>query len=241
MQPDQAVELTPALALTPDAPQHLIEKRRARRIRLLVGGLAAARGVGGHFMLPLIVVVRGTPFLGLVLIKPNEATLAVGGAQASAGRLPWAGLFVAAVVGAVASDALSYALGRTMGEAALNKVTRSRHGHRVAPMIDRSRRMIERRGVIAVAAARPTIVSHGVTPILAGVGGLEAWRFVAAATVGAAVWAATWLGGAALVVDAVRQGPSGFIVGGAVLVGVAVLALAVRECTRRPACLGTAP
>ena len=224
-----------------DQPLRTTELRRARRVAVVVGGLAAVRGVSGHLTLPLIVVVRGIPFLGLVLIRPNEATLAIGGAQASAGRLPWAALFVAAVVGAVASDALSYALGRTLGEAALSKVTSSRHGHRVAPMIERTRRLIERRGMIAVAAARPTIVSHGVTPILAGVGRLDASRFVAAATVGASIWAAVWLGGAALVVDAARRGANGFVVVAVVIVVLAALGLGVRECARRPACLGAAP
>lgn len=213
---------------------------RSRRIRMLVGGLAAVRGVGGHLTIPLLAVVRGTPFLGLVLVRPNEASLAIGGAQASAGRLSWTALLVAAVVGAVASDALSYALGRIFGEAALTKVTASRHGHRVAPMIERTRRMVERRGVIAVALARPTIVSHGVTPILAGVGGLRLSSFVGAATVGATAWAAIWLGGAALVVDAVRRGAGTAVIAVTVAIAAATF-LAIRARARRPTFLGAAP
>lgn len=212
--------------------------RRTPRVKLLLGVLATARGVGGHLILPLLAVVRGTPFLGLVLVKPGEATLAIGSAQASAGTIPWAALFVAAVVGAVASDVLSYALGRTFGEAAVDRITRSRHGHRLSSMLDRSRSLIERRGVFAVAAARPTVISHGVTPVLAGVCGLSPTRFVGAAVVGASLWAAAWLGGAALVIGAVRGGSRGIVfVGIATAFGLAVLA--VRKRNRRAVCLGT--
>lgn len=202
-----------------------------------VSGLAVGRAVGGHLVLPLLVVVRGLPFLGLVLVRPNEATLAIGGAQASAGQLPWALLFVAAVVGAVASDGLSYALGRTAGDAALARLLSHRRGHgRVGRMVERSRQLVERHGSVAVAAARPTIITHGVVPVLAGVARLPAPRFVAASTAGAAVWAAAWLGGVAVVADVVDRG------GGTVLiVAVGVMAVgvgvAVRECLRRPACL----
>lgn len=211
--------------------------RRTRWTVVAVGGLAAGRAVGGHLVLPLLVVLRGLPFLGLVLVRPNEATLAIGGAQASAGQLPWALLFAAAVVGAVASDGLSYLLGRTAGDAALARLSHRRRGHgRMGRMIDRSRQLLERHGVVAVAAARPTVITHGVVPVLAGVARVPALRFVAASTAGAAVWAAAWLGGAAVVADAVHRG------GGTVLVvSVALTAIGagvvVRECLRRPACL----
>lgn len=62
--------------------------RTPARVTLPAAALAA-RAVGGHLTPPLIVLVRGLSLLGLVLIRPTEATLAVGGAQASAGRLPW--------------------------------------------------------------------------------------------------------------------------------------------------------
>lgn len=204
----------------------------------MVGGLVAARAVAGHVTLPLIVVVRGLPFLGLVLVRPNEATLAVGGAQASAGRLPWALLAAAAVIGAVASDALSYAAGRTFGDAALARLTSRRGGHgRIGRAVDWSRRLVERHGVLAVVAARPTVVSHGVVPVLAGVGRLPVGRFLAAAALGAAVWAAAWLGGAAVVADAVRRGRGGVLVVAAVVAVVALAAVSARECLRRPGCL----
>ena len=214
--------------------------RGARWTVVVVSGLAAGRAVGGHLTLPLLVVVRGLPFLGLVLVRPNEATLAIGGTQASAGQLSWALLFVAAVVGAVASDGLSYALGRTAGDAALARLMSHRRGHgRVGRMVERSRRLVERHGVVAVAAARPTIVTHGVVPVLAGVARLPAPRFFAASTAGAAIWAAAWLGGAAVVADVVRRGDATVLVVavGVIAIGVGV---AVRECLRRPACLSHA-
>jgi len=204
---------------------------------IALGGLAAGRAVGGHLVLPLLLVVRGLPFLGLVVVRPNEATLAIGGAQASAGQLPWALLFLAAVVGAVTSDLLSYALGRTAGDAALARLlSHRRGGGRMGRMVDRSRRLVERHGSVAVAAARPTVITHGAVPVLAGVARLPAARFVAASTAGAALWAVMWLGGAAVVTDLVRRGGGAFVAVavGAVAIGVGV---GIRACVRRPACL----
>ena len=204
---------------------------------VVVSALVAGRAVGGHFTLPLLVVVRGLPFLALVLVRPNEATLAIGGAQASAGRLPWTLLFIAAVVGAVVSDALSYALGRTGGEAALYRLMSHGRGHgRLGRIVERSRRLVGRHGVLAVAAARPTIITHGVVPVLAGIARLPAPRFVVASVAGASIWAAVWLGGAVVVADALRGSDRQIIVLAVAMVAVGA-AIAVRECLRRPACL----
>lgn len=213
------------------------QRRPRRRSVVAVSALVAGRALGGHVTLPLLVVVRGLPFLALVLVRPNEATLAIGGAQASAGRLPWTLLFIAAVVGAVASDALSYTLGRTAGEAALHRLmSRGRRHGRLGRIVERSRSLVGRHGVLAVAAARPTVITHGVVPVLAGVARLPAPRFVVASMTGAAIWAAVWLGGAAVVTDALRAGDRQIIVIG-VSMAAAGAALAVRECLRRPACL----
>lgn len=204
---------------------------------IALGGLAAGRAVGGHLVLPLLLVVRGLPFLGLVVVRPNEATLAIGGAQASAGQLPWALLFAAAVVGAVASDGLSYALGRTVGDAALSRLLSHRRGSgRVARMVERSRGLVKHHGTVAVVAARPTVITHGAVPVLAGVARLPAVRFLAASTAGAGIWAAMWLGGTAAVADLVRRGGATFL---AIALGVVAVAVgvAVRECFRRPTCV----
>ncbi len=209
------------VAIAEPQPVPSLPTNRRRNIGVALGAVAAVRAVAGHLALPLFLVVRGVPFLGLVLLRPDEAGLAIGGAQASAGRLPWVPLVVVSIISAVSADVLKYALGRTVGEAALAKLTSHRHGRRMSGMVDRSRRLVDRHGVVAVAAARPTIVGHGVVPILAGIGKLHPARFVAAATVGAVVWVGAWLGGAALVVNVVRQGRGGLVV------GVAAVTLAV--------------
>lgn len=213
--------------------------RTPARVTLL-GTAAVARAVGGHLTLPLIVLVRGLPFLGLVLIRPTEATLAIGGAQASAGRLPWTLLFAAAVVGAVLADLLSYALGRTLGDAALTRFASHRHGHRFAGAIDRSRRGVERHGAIAVALARPTVVGHGVVPVLAGIGRLPVPRYLVASAAGATLWAAAWLGGGVAAAAALRAGErvAAALVAAALVASVAAGVAMV--CHRRPACFGAA-
>ena len=141
-------------------------------------------------------VVRGLPFLGLLLLKPGEATLVVAGAQVRDGRLPLLLVALAAVVGAVSADVLGYLAGRLWGGAALARV-HARAGERGRSALGRVDRTVRDRGWLAVAAARPTVMAQSVVPVLAGAAHMPAGRFVAWATAGASVWAGLWLAGGA--------------------------------------------
>lgn len=168
----------------------------SRLVHVVLGTALGGRAVAGHLALPLIVVVRGLPFLGLLLVKPGEATLVVAGAQVRDGRLPLLLVVVAAVVGALATDVLSYLAGRLWGGAALARI-HARAGTRGQGALDRADRAVRERGGFAVAAARPTVVAHSVVPVLAGAAAMPAGRFVAWAMAGASVWAGLWLAGGA--------------------------------------------
>ncbi len=150
--------------------------------------------IGGHLALPLMVTVRGLPFLGVLLLKPGEPTAILAGAQVRDGRLPLVATIVVAVLGAIAADALGYLAGRLWGEAALTRL--SRHGgHRTERLLERADRLVVERGPLAVVAARPTVVTHGVIPVIAGTAGMPVARFLPAAAVGAILWAVTWVAG----------------------------------------------
>ena len=169
----------------------------------LLGAALAGRALVAHLTLPLLVVLEGSEFLPLLLARPSEATLVIGGAQARNGLIAWPLLVTLAVVGAVASDALSYAAGRRWGERALRRLVRHDRSHRGPSRIGRvaawSERLMARSAPLAVALGRPTVLTHSVTPVLAGTAGLRLRVFLAASTVGALAWVAVWVaGGAAL-------------------------------------------
>lgn len=210
-----------------------VDRGTRRWPALVVTAVAAGRAGVGHLTLPLLLVVRGLPFLALVLVHPNEASLAIGAVQVSRGQLPWAGLLGAAVAGAVVADLVSYLLGRTLGTAALERLLAHRHGRRSTAFVVRAQQAVERRGAVAVALARPTVVTHGAIPVLAGVGKLPVGRFTAASMLGAAVWAGVWSAGGTALATALPGAQTLVVVAAA---AVLVVGVGLAVCHRRPTC-----
>jgi len=204
----------------------------------VLGAALAIRAVLGHLTLPLLVVVQGAGFLPLLIARPSEATLVVGGAQARTGLIAWPLLVLLAVVGAVVSDTLSYAAGRVWGERALRRLAGHGHGEdrgsRVGRLVTWSQRLMARSAPVAVALGRPTVLTHGVTPVLAGTSGVRLPVFLAASTVGAAAWVGLWVaGGVAL--GALWEQSKMLVVAAAVVAAAAGLGGWVL-CRRSPRC-----
>lgn len=204
----------------------------------VLGAALATRAVVGHLTLPLLVVVQGAGFLPLLIARPSEATLVIGGAQARSGLIDWPLLVVLAVVGAVLSDALSYAAGRVWGERAVRRLAGHAHGERRGSRLGRlvtwSQRLMARSAPVAVALGRPTVLTHGITPVLAGTSGVRLPVFLAASTAGAIAWVGLWVaGGAAL--GALWQQSRTLVVAGAVAAAAAGLG-GWALCRRSPRC-----
>ena len=204
----------------------------------VLGAALATRAVVGHLTLPLLVVAQGAGFLPLLIARPSEATLVVGGAQARTGLIAWPLLVVLAVIGAVVSDTLSYAAGRVWGERALRRLAGHAHGEhrssRVGRLATWSQRLMARSAPVAVALGRPTVLTHGVTPVLAGTSGVRLPVFLAASTVGAAVWVGLWVaGGVAL--GALWEQSKTLVVAAAVVAAAAGLG-GWALCRRSPRC-----
>lgn len=202
------------------------------------------RAVAGHLTLPLLLTVRGLPFLGLLLLRPSESTLLVAGAQVRDGRLPLVLAVVAAAIGAVVGDLLGYLAGRLWGSAAVTRLT-GRHTHRAGRLVVRAQDFVRDRGTLAVVAARPMVVAHGIVPVLAGVAGMAVGRFLAAALAGAVVWAAAWIAGGAGLVAAwsALSVPARYAVGVVALAAALAYAgacLIRRSCPRLGGVLGGA-
>lgn len=201
----------------------------ARGLGALAAAVGGGRAVASHLTLPLVVVLRGAAFLPLLLARPSETTLAVGAAQARAGLIDWPVLIGIAVVGAVASDGISYFLGRTLGESALHRLISHRHGGRLARPLGWVRARMDRHGGPVIALARPTVITHGAVPVLAGISGVPPIRFLAWSTIGAGLWAVTWAAGTAALLNAGVRQPAIFVAFAVVAGAGAMYALACRR------------
>lgn len=196
---------------------------------VLLGSALTAQTVAAHLVLPLVPVVKGLPFLTLVALRPTGTTLLVGGAHARSGGLPWPALFAVAVFAAVATDVLSFTAGRWWGSAALRRFGHG-HGRRAVTVVERVQPFVQRRGALVVLLARPSLVTHGTVPVLAGVSGLR-WRaFLPACLVGAVAWASMWLAAGAALGSFVERyaGPVLWSVTGVIVLGAATWWVACR-------------
>ena len=222
---------------TPTPDPDRVPPSRSRWAHGTLAAVLGLRGVIGHLILPLLLTVKGLPFLALVLVKPGEPTALIAGTQVRDGHVPLILTIAALATGAVAGDLLGWLTGRLWGATALARL--SRHGgHRGSRVVGRAQRLLRERGTLAVFAARPTVLSHGVMPALAGAASMPLRRFVPASLAGAVTWAAFWVaGGAGLGAAWSRLAPTSRVILVATIVGVAALyggARLVRRSRRRP-------
>ena len=176
-----------------------VARPRAKRVHLVLGGALAARAVIGHLALPLLAVVRGPAFLVLPILKPSEATLTVGGAIGADQPAFMIGLIAMGTAGGLASDLLSFCAGWVWGERVLEHTHGRLLGKRAGRILARTTDAVSRGGGAAVVLARPTVVAHGIAPIIAGATGFTTARFLRLATLGAFLWAVSFsLGGIAV-------------------------------------------
>lgn len=134
------------------------------------------------FALPAL---ESSAFLGFLF--PGETAVLLGGVAAGQGRLPLAAVVAAGVGGAVLGDAIGFQVGRRWGrrllDSTLGRFVDARH-------LDRSERVLRRRGVWAVFLGRFTAALRVLIPGLAGMAGMRPRRFLAANIAGGAVWGA---------------------------------------------------
>lgn len=216
----------------PEGPDD--EPPRRSLAHILLAGTLGARALAAHLALPLVLTVRGTPFLALLLLRPSEATVVVAGAQVRDGQLRLLVVVATAAAGAVAADLLGYLAGRLWGGVAVARLTRH-GGRRAGRAVSRAQALVRDQGLLAVAAARPTVVTHGVVPVLAGTAGMTLRRFIPASAAGAVVWAAAWVAGGAGLGAGWSALPMEARLGAAAA-AVAGSALYVGACVLRPAC-----
>jgi len=148
--------------------------------------------------------VAGLPFI------PGETALITGAVLAQQGHLNLAAVISAAVGAAVAGATTGYVLGRWRGRQIFEAVL----GRRARKMIDRSEEFFDKHGGKAVFLARFVPILRATVGWIAGIGGMNWWRFMMWNVIGGAAWGigiglAAFYAGKAAVEAAQRYGAIG--------------------------------
>ncbi len=168
------------------------------------------------FALPFL---EASVFLGFVF--PGETALVFGGVLASQGKANLSVLLVLAVVGAIAGDAVGYAIGRRFGAG----LQASWLGQKVGDARWRTtEEFLQRRGGPAVFFGRWTAVLRAMVPSAAGMAKVPYRTFALWNALGGTIWAVACVLGGYLVGDVIGRFVSGF---GYVIATVVILAAAV--------------
>ncbi len=151
------------------------------------------------FLLALVAFSEALVLVGTLV--PGSATLVAVGAAAGALHVPLVPLVIGAMVGAVAGDSLSFALGRHYGPPLL----RSPRLHKHRLWVVRGEQALARWGDLAVFGGRLFPPTRALLPALAGTSVLPVWRFLVADMLSAFVWASLHLGVAAYAIHALHH------------------------------------
>lgn len=131
----------------------------------------------------LILAIAG---LDAVLpVLPGETVVVTGGVLAATGELSLPLIMAAGAAGAFLGDSACYGLGRWWGPGAARMVLRGDRGERAYAWAER---MLERRGMTLIAAARFVPGGRTATTFTAGTTRFRWPRFALAAGLGAVVW-----------------------------------------------------
>jgi undecaprenyl-diphosphatase len=126
----------------------------------------------------LVSALETAIFLGLVL--PGELAVILGGALASRGRVPLAGVVAAGILGPILGDSIGYFLGRRYGR-------RYFRGRRKARW-SRARLWLRRRGASAVFIGRFTAFLRSIVPAAAGAARVPLTKFVPWCVAAGVIW-----------------------------------------------------
>jgi len=192
-----------------------------------------ALGPWAYVLVAAVVLLETS--VGLGLLSPGEAVIAVAGAAAADGTLDPVLLVVVVLGFGVAGDSLSWALGGRYGRGVLPRL-----GRRVGltpARIDRIAERVADDGMWVLVAGRFVGPVRVLAPFLIGTSGVPYRRFLPYDVAGIALWAGAWLA-----IGWVFAGALGAASGWTAPVGLAVLltASAVALAQRRRATPGRA-
>ena len=138
-------------------------------------------------------LVFGVVLLACLAIPlPASVLVLTAGSFAAAGDLPLGSLFIVVATAYIVGDQIAFGFAQKVGPSALSIFERS---DRVAPVLDRSRTLLDRHGSLAVLLSH-TLLSPTCPYVsyLSGAGGLSWKSFTCVAIPGALIWTAIYLG-----------------------------------------------
>jgi membrane protein DedA with SNARE-associated domain len=154
-------------------------------------------GIFFHYVEPFIrdygviavVLILGLESLGLPL--PGETVLIFASIMSARGHLSLEALIVAAWLAAVVGDNIGYIIGRLLGRRLLLKY--GAHIGINSEHFDAVENYFRRHGAVTVAAARFVAGLRQLNGIVAGILGMEWWKFLFFNALGGAVWVLMWV------------------------------------------------
>lgn len=150
--------------------------------------------LGPFALVPLMALAFAETGLLAGFLLPADTLLVGAGILVAAGALPipvWLSL-TALTVAAAGGDQVAYLIGRRLGP----RLQSGRRARVVTPeRLDAARALLDRHGTKAVVLARFVPLARTLTPVLAGVAGMDRRRFAALNLAGAAAWAVLMFGG----------------------------------------------
>lgn len=156
--------------------------------------LAILAPLGPFALLLLMLVAFAETGLLAGFLLPADTLLVTAGVLVAAGalRLPvWLSL-TAVALAAVAGDQVAYLLGRRLGP----RLHEGRGSRFASPgRLEGARVFFDRHGASAVVLSRFVPLARTLTPVLAGIGGMDRRKFLVHNVVGAAGWAVLMFGG----------------------------------------------
>lgn len=174
------------------------------------------------FLLPFL---EASVFLGFII--PGETALVFGGVLASQGRVNLVLVLCLAVVGAIAGDAVGYAVGRRWGA----QLQRTALGRRIGEQRWRTtEQFLHRRGAPAVFFGRWTALLRAMIPSAAGMAHIPYRTFALWNALGGSIWAVACVAGGYLVGDVIGRFVSGI---GYVIAGVLAVLVAAHFVKKR--------
>lgn len=163
-------------------------------------GKAPPKSTGWSDDLIAAVLVYGYPTLALTLFLgalgaplPSGLTMVVAGSLAAQGRMSWLALVGIAMAASVAGDLAGYGVGRTLGDAFLER--RGRWIGLTPERRARVERLFARWGALAVVLSRSLVsVLSSAVNLVAGAGGYRLLAFAAYGIIGRLAWTSAYLG-----------------------------------------------
>jgi membrane-associated protein len=154
------------------------------------------------------------------LVVPGEAGMVVAGAAAARADAPLATMILAAALGAIAGDSVSYWVGHRWGMRVIRRWEPLRR--RLEPRVERSQAYFAQRGGAAVFFGRFVGAVRGVVPVVAGMSNMGYRRFLPWNVLASIVWTSAVVSAGYLLGHHVEKVVSRISVG----IGLAIVAIA---------------